>query len=223
MPFIQPTSIFSILVALTVHECAHAFVAYRLGDPTARDQGRLTLNPVAHLDPLGALLFLFVGFGWAKPVPVNSSYFRHERRDTALVALAGPFSNLILAFLAFLGMAFLFPGASSSPYGVLSLIVTPEGGSAVQTLLLQICASSVFINLALMSFNLLPIAPLDGSRILMSLLPAHLEPEARRIMQHGPMVLIALLVAEAVLNFPIISLWVHTIVEAVLNVFFLVV
>ena len=107
MGFLNPIFILSILIALTVHEWAHAFVANRLGDPTAREMGRLTLNPIVHLDPMGTILFLLVGFGWGKPVPVNERYFHHPKRDTALVAAAGPVSNLVLAFIAFIALSLL--------------------------------------------------------------------------------------------------------------------
>ena len=100
--FLTPTFIISVLIALSVHEWAHGFTAHRLGDPTAKVEGRLTLNPLAHLDPIGTAMFLIVGFGWGKPVPVDPRYFKHYKRDTSLVALAGPASNLVLALLAFL-------------------------------------------------------------------------------------------------------------------------
>jgi Zn-dependent protease len=221
MPFFQPASIFSILVAISVHECAHAFVAHRLGDPTAKHEGRLTLNPLAHLDLFGALMFLIVGFGWAKPVPVNHSYFRRARLDGALVALAGPASNLILAFLAFVALALLSPSAVSVlPYDMLSSMVEPQTASdAFMIVLLQILTSSLFVNLALMAFNLLPIAPLDGSRVLLSVAPRRWSWDVERIMRHGPSVLLALLLAEALFHFPFLSLWVYTIVEAVMKIF----
>lgn len=217
MPFLQPTAIFSILIAVSVHEWAHAFVAHRLGDPTPEREGRLTLNPLAHIDPFGAILFLVIGFGWAKPVPINPSYFRHERRDTALVALAGPVSNVILAFLALLILRFLAPDAlSASPNDVLKSLAD-GGGGVGRELVTQICLSSLFINLALMAFNLLPIAPLDGSRVLLSILPRRYEDSLSGFFRHGPMILLALIIAEPILDVPIISLWVYTIVEVVLR------
>ena len=142
-----------LLIALPVHELAHAFTAYRLGDVTSRDYGRLSLNPLDHLDPFGALMILLYGFGWAKPVPVNPYGLYRSRSSTigfALVALAGPLSNLFLAALVAIPVR-------------LSLI---PGGLA-----LQLTVSFVFINIALAVFNLIPIPPLDGSRIAVAVLP----------------------------------------------------
>src|SRR4051794_28802693 len=101
-PFLNPAYIIAILFALSFHEAAHAWMANKLGDSTAKIEGRLTLNPLAHLDPIGTLLFIAVGFGWGKPVPVNPYYFRNPKRDSALTALAGPVSNLILAAVSFI-------------------------------------------------------------------------------------------------------------------------
>src|SRR3989338_4296139 len=96
MSALRPSFIIALLIALSVHEWAHALVAHRLGDPTAKEQGRLTLNPIAHLDLMGTILFFLVGFGWGKPVPIDPRYFKHWKRDTALVSIAGPVSNLIV-------------------------------------------------------------------------------------------------------------------------------
>lgn len=136
----------AILLAVAVHEAAHALAAALLGDDTARLAGRLTLNPLAHLDPIGSLLFLMAGFGWGKPVPVNPRHFRNPTVDNLLVALAGPFSNLIVA-IAF-GLPLRILGGLLQPWAV------------------AVLALMVFINLALMVFNLIPIPPLDGSKII---------------------------------------------------------
>lgn len=155
-----------VLFALSVHEFSHGYVAYKLGDPTAKNFGRLTLNPLKHLDVFGAIAMLLVGVGWAKPVPVNTRYFKKYKRDTALVAFAGPLSNLISSFV---GMLIY--------YGVVKLIFSfkPELFlSTVWTGLSQIIISFIFVNVGLAVFNFIPIPPLDGSRIVDSFLPQKL-------------------------------------------------
>ncbi len=168
-----------ILIALTVHEFAHAYVAYRLGDPTAKMLGRLTLNPLKHLDPLGTIMLFVANFGWAKPVPVNPQYFRHPNRDMLLVAAAGPVSNLLLAFLA--GMILRLSHTEILPLA--------EGGVTVMVMLRY----GLFINLVLAFFNLIPIPPLDGSKILRSLLPPRLLVSYLRFETVGPLLLLALI------------------------------
>ena len=213
MPFLNPISIISILIALSIHEWAHAIVATKLGDPTPGEHGRLTVNPIAHLDPLGALLFLAVGFGWAKPVPVNPLYFRHPRRDTCLVAAAGPASNLVLAFIALAGLAMLGQGAELSAMGLLE---TPARGQVLTAFVLQLLASSLFINLGLMAFNLLPIAPLDGSKVLQAFIPRRFADRYEEFMRVGMYILLAIFVAEGIFHIPILSIWIVTIMDAVL-------
>ena len=214
---LNPPFIIAILTALTVHEWAHALVADRLGDHTARDEGRLTLNPIAHLDPLGTMMFLLVRFGWGKPVPVNPRHFKNIRRDTALVALAGPVSNLILAILAFIALAFIAPQTMHIGTGE-DLLFTYGFGDRFHAFVSQILANSLFINLGLMAFNLIPIAPLDGSKILESFIPYRFEAAYDRIMSRGPMILIGLLIAERALGFPILLWWISFIMDGVLNV-----
>jgi Zn-dependent protease len=214
--FFNPTYIISVLIAIAIHEWAHAYTAHRFGDPTAEREGRLTLNPVAHLDPLGTLMFLFVGFGWAKPVPVNPGYFRHPKRHMALVAFAGPFSNLVLGLIAFVGLITVTGTQSMSLYDLLS---ADAGLSPGLNVLVQILKSSLFVNLGLMAFNLLPIAPLDGSNILRMFIPYHLEDQYDAFVRIGPFFLLGLLVFESFLPFPILTAWVHGIVSAVLWLF----
>lgn len=200
--FLNPTSIISILIALSIHEWAHGYVAHLLGDPTAKESGRLTLNPIAHLDPLGTILFLMVGFGWGKPVPIDPRYFSHPKRDTALVAIAGPVSNLILALVAFV---------------LVGLIGFPDSSSVGMLFFSELLESSLRINLMLMAFNLIPIAPLDGSRILHMFIPLRHEDRYEEIMRKGPMILLILLLAERFLHFPFLSIWVGGIMIFVLS------
>lgn len=181
----QPTSLvyavfeFVLLIfSLSVHECAHAWMASRLGDQTARLQGRITLNPMYHIDPFGTLLFpaimifgpLLSGgalggflFGWAKPTPVITRNFKNIVRDDTLTTLAGPASNLLLAFAGFLGLALIIITQAPLPPG-------QRMGSNVEALGI-LCNLAVTVNLALFFFNLLPLPPLDGSRILRHFLP----------------------------------------------------
>lgn len=212
-PFLQPTFLLSILIALSVHEAAHAFTANRLGDPTAREMGRLTLNPIAHLDLLGSLLFLLVGFGWGKPVPVNPRHFHRPKRDSALTAFAGPFSNLALAILSFVILRVAF-----GEIGRFDLIAGAASGvDALPLFLRQFLESSLFINLALMAFNLLPVAPLDGSKVLEAFIPYRLESRYEEFMRVGPYVLLGLLIAGSVFQFPFLYWWISLIADSVLR------
>ena len=204
--------IIAILLALSVHEWAHGFVAYQLGDPTAKHAGRLTLNPIAHLDFLGTLLFLTVGFGWGKPVPVNPRYFRSYRRDTALVSLAGPASNLTLAFIALLLLRFIAPGSAETLANVSPF--SASGGN----LLSAVLVSSVAINLGLMAFNLLPIAPLDGSKIAGAFVPLRYEDRFDELMRYGPYILLGLLLLERALNLPLLFWWIDTVATGALHI-----
>lgn len=213
--FLNPPYIISILIALSVHEWAHAYAAHRFGDPTPGQNGRLTLNPLAHLDVLGALMFVIVGFGWAKPVPVDARYFNHPKREMALVALAGPLSNLLLAIVSFGVLFFLTGGNITTPDALLS----PSLGSTAYAVLLQILQSSLFVNLALMAFNLFPVAPLDGSNIVQMFIPYQYERRYEDFLRIGPAILITLIVLETFLPIQILSGWVFGIVSVVLNAF----
>ncbi len=173
-----------LLFALTFHEFAHGFVAYRLGDPTARDAGRLTLNPLKHLDPLGTIAFFFIKFGWAKPVPVNPNYFQNPKRDMLWVALAGPVTNLALAVLSAILTRGIWMLASSLPYSA--------AAEAILVPLNSMLIASVWINLVLCIFNFLPIPPLDGSRILVGLLPNNLALSYMRVERFGFIIIMVL-------------------------------
>lgn len=154
-----------VLIAITFHEAAHGYVAYKLGDPTAKSLGRLTLNPLKHLDPIGALCMLLFHFGWAKPVPVNPRYFKKPRRDMALVAIAGPITNILLALAGVIlyrlcGMLFTAHTAASG-----------SAAASVQNAVVMLLYYFFSLNASFAVFNLLLIPPLDGSRILSIFLP----------------------------------------------------
>jgi Zn-dependent protease len=169
-----------LLFALTFHEFSHALVATRLGDPTARLLGRLTLNPIPHLDIMGTLAFVMTQrIGWAKPVPIDERYLKSPRRDIMWIALAGPVSNLILAFL----------------FGtMIRLTATHPAASRSEEILRYMMLYSVVVNLALMAFNLIPIFPLDGSRILTGILSPVWAERFRELDRMGPLVLIGIVV-----------------------------
>ncbi len=172
----------ALLVAVTVHELAHGLVADRLGDPTARRQGRITLNPLPHIDPLGALAFVLAGFGWAKPVPVNAANLRHPIRDMAWVAAAGPLSNFVVAFLGLLALRLVAPYAQ-----------TPFFAEPVLGMLRYI----YLFNLGLGIFNLIPLPPLDGGHFLPYFLPRGSWTLLRQLEQYGPFILILLVMTGA--------------------------
>ena len=188
-----------MLIALTVHECAHGLVAYWLGDPTAKHEGRLTLNPLVHLDLMGTLMFFMVGFGWAKPVPVNPLHFRPVKRGMTLTALAGPASNLILAILTVLIAKVV--------------ILTGVSAGSMNFFFIELFQNMLFLNLGLMAFNLLPIAPLDGSKILAMFIPYQYEAEYEDFLRKGPIILLALLIGERMLGIPLIIGWVMMIIR----------
>ncbi len=172
----------ALLVAVTVHELSHGLVAERLGDPTARRQGRITLNPLPHIDPLGALAFVLAGFGWAKPVPVNAYNLRHPMRDMALVAAAGPISNFVVAFVALIAVH-LIRRLDAAPF-----LVEPVAGMVLYVYL---------FNLALGIFNLIPLPPLDGGHFLPYFLPSGSWTLLRQLEQYGPFILILLVMTGA--------------------------
>lgn len=153
-----------ILISLSLHETAHGYAAYKLGDPTARNLGRLTLNPMKHLDPVGFLCMLLAGFGWAQPVPINTRNFKKPRRDMALSSAAGPVSNILLAavFCAFLKIYFLI-----APH----ISITSELSINILYFSYVFLYYGVSLNITLAVFNLLPVPPLDGSRLLYVFLP----------------------------------------------------
>ncbi len=183
--FVQELVIFIIpvLIAITFHEVAHGYVAYLLGDPTAKSAGRLSLNPIKHLDPIGALALLIVKVGWAKPVPINPMFFKNPRRDLFLVAAAGPFCNFVLALLFSLIIKIillLFGG------------VTSKGALDIFSVLIDVCSAGILVNVGLGLFNLLPIPPLDGSNMLMVLMPENIAVGFSRFGKYGIILIILL-------------------------------
>ena len=146
------------IISLTIHECAHGLIAYKLGDPTAKESGRLTLNPLAHIDIVGFIMMIVVHFGWAKPVPVNPLYFKNPKKGMMLTALAGPTSNPILAFVStFFALFFTYSAYFS--------------GVVFFDSLFEFFALMALLNFGLAAFNLIPVYPFDGSRILSYFMP----------------------------------------------------
>lgn len=167
-----------LLFALTVHELAHGYVAFRLGDPTAKMAGRLTMNPLKHLDPIGVLAFIIMKIGWAKPVPVDPRYFKNPRQDMLLVALAGPGANVLLAIASAI-LVRLLVVLNFLPFAILQPVAA-------------MLVASVWINLMLAIFNCIPIPPLDGSKVLMGMLPRKAAASYARLEPFGFLLLLAL-------------------------------
>jgi Zn-dependent protease len=165
-----------LAIAFTAHEFAHAYVAYKFGDPTAKNQGRLTLNPLSHVDPFGVLLFLFAGFGWAKPVPVNRFYFKKPRLAGVLVSLVGPLSNLLIAYIGLV----LFNLFEEPIYNYEALLV--------------FFSMLISFNLILFIFNLLPIPPLDGYRIIEDLVPNRIRVKMTQFEPYGIFIFLILVI-----------------------------
>ncbi|NVN98995.1 MAG: site-2 protease family protein [Geobacteraceae bacterium] len=192
------------LMAITFHEVSHGFIAYLRGDNTARQLGRLTLNPLKHLDIIGTIMIIVVGIGWAKPVPVNFNNLRSPKRDMIWVAAAGPITNLIIATLSALLIRFIVP-----------LTVPLSDSSPLQLFLepvLLMLAFSVYINLILALFNLMPLPPLDGGRVLMGLLPDRMSASLARIEPYGMLIIIGVVFFTDIFKYtisPMLGVMVH--------------
>ena len=184
--------VIGLVVAISIHEAAHAFVAYRLGDPTAKLAGRLTLDPRSHLDPIGTLALLLVGFGWGKPTPFDPFNLRNVKRDSALISAAGAVSNFILATLL------------SLPY-LIAFFTNSVNLTIVN--LYQFLSPIILINLLLGVFNLIPVHPLDGFKVLAGLLPRDWYRDFVQTERYGIFILLLLLVSGAIgkILFPIVS------------------
>lgn len=178
-----------ILLALTIHEWAHAYTANRLGDPTARLMGRMSLNPLVHLDLFGTLAIVLIGFGWAKPVPVNPNNLREPRRHMMWISLAGPLSNVGQAIV--FGMLF-------------QLFITGHPTSAGGEFFTRMITYGVFINCALAVFNLIPVPPLDGSKIMYGMFSGMTAETMWKLERYGPIVLMGLIVLGYISRFDIL-------------------
>lgn len=179
----------SILIASTVHEYAHAWTAYKLGDVTAKMNGRLTLNPLAHIDPIGALMMIIARFGWSKPVPINEYNFKNPVVGTAISSFAGPASNLVLAFVASLVLRLI-------PYsGEISSM------TAQSTYILTLFVTFIIVNLSLALFNLIPVPPLDGHKIVRAFLPKKIRYYWESLERYGMWILVALFLPFSPLYF----------------------
>ncbi len=176
--------VFGLVIAITIHEFSHALAADRLGDPTPRSQGRLTLNPLAHLDPLGTLMLFLVHFGWGKPVIFDPYNLAHPRRDAGIISIAGPASNLLLAILLSLGLRLL----------PLPLYLYP------------FLYAVIILNISLAIFNLVPVYPLDGEKILAAILPRDLAYEYQAVMSRYGTVILIFMILPLFGSSPVISL-----------------
>ncbi|MBS7531117.1 site-2 protease family protein [Hazenella sp. IB182353] len=194
-----PYVVIALMIAFTIHEFAHAYVAYKFGDPTAKNEGRVSLNPLVHLDPIGTLLIFIVGFGWAKPVPVNRFYFRNPKLAGPLVSVAGPLSNICLAFL-FMVIWFLFTAVA--------------GGTSEW--LHSFFVININLNLILAVFNLLPLPPLDGYRIIQDLVPNTTRAKLNQY-EHYSILIFLVLVITPLGDFIFLPLF-HTVVPFLFDV-----
>lgn len=199
-PFLFLVWFLALLCALTVHEFSHALTAERLGDSTARDQGRLTLNPLAHIDLMGLLCLLLVGFGWGKPVPFNPYNLnpRFQKTGPGIIAAAGPFANLFTAIVCGILLRFL-------------LIL----GFPLNNLLILFLSIIVLFNIALLFFNLLPCPPLDGSKILFSFLPERFENLRIFLESYGPFLLFGLIIFDRAFDFSFFEILFKTVFKIV--------
>ncbi len=195
-PFILTGLGAGLLLALSVHEFGHAWIASRLGDDTARSMGRVTLNPLKHLDPAGTFMFLVVGFGWGKPVPIDSSMLRRGRRDVALVSAAGPASNFIAAAV----MGLLMRLYAVDPVYPQTLALD----FSVTALMAMAFTYIVIYNLFLGFFNLIPLAPLDGSQVVFGIAPPNIAEAMLRFQPYAPTVLLGIVGLDIILNLGIL-------------------
>ena len=196
----------ALLLALSIHEFAHGWAAYKMGDPTARYSGRLSLNPTAHLDLFGTICLLFFGFGWAKPVPINPRNFRNHKWGTIAVSLAGPFANFLLALVS----AF-----------VLSAMEMYVSANTLTQFLYNIVYFCVQLNVGLMVFNLIPIPPLDGSKVLMEFLPYKYRFKMYQLERYFSLILMALIFFNILT--PLLSVlrgWVLSLISLIVGLVF---
>lgn len=174
-----PYMLVTLAIAFTVHEYAHAYAAYKFGDQTAKNQGRLTLNPLVHIDPIGAIFLILFGFGWAKPVPVNRFFFKNPRLNGIIVSIVGPLSNLVLAFVAVLIVLFI------QQFNL---------GMMIPDFISKFISIFININVLLFVFNLLPFPPLDGYRIIEDLVNPDLRAKMTQYEQYGVLIFLILVI-----------------------------
>ena len=199
----------ALLIAITIHEFTHALVAYGLGDGTAKRLGRLSLNPVAHLDPIGTAMLFLAGFGWGKPVPVNPMYLRNPgRQGMALVSFAGPLSNITTAAL----FAIPIKAGLMSWHSPFRLFVFRDG---LEGFLPDLFGFIIFYNLVLAAFNLIPLAPLDGFKVALGVLPREAAASFARLETYGPAILMFVIMMDILTGIGILS----TIIGPVVNFF----
>ena len=204
-----------IILILSVHEYAHGVAAKKLGDPTAESLGRLTLNPIKHIDPIGFVMFLIVGVGYAKPVPINSRYFKKPKRDMAIVGAAGPLANLAMALIFTFLIKLMFLLVPFLPSAL------PAWTPTALSYLYNILYLGVFYNLAFMLFNLIPVPPLDGSRILYAFLPMKALIWFQRYEQYFFWGVLGVFLIFSFLNISIISIIVRFIMQLLFKLFFI--
>lgn len=177
------------LLCITFHECSHGFVAYKLGDPTAKRQGRLSLNPLKHIDVFGLVMMAVFKFGWAKPVPVDMRYFKKPKTGMAIVALAGPISNILLAYIALV---------------IRAIVIFFLYGTTVGSILISFLEYVALLSIGLAIFNIIPIPPLDGSKVLNAVLPNRIYYKLMRYEQIG-MILLLIIMYLGVLDTPLFT------------------
>ncbi|MFT4416987.1 site-2 protease family protein [Fredinandcohnia humi] len=205
-----PYVVITLLVAFTVHEFAHAYVAYRFGDYTAKNQGRLTLNPIAHLDPFGTLLIFLAGFGWARPVPVNRFHFKNPRVAGILVSIAGPLSNLLVAAI---GIFLFFIFIRAGVFGLIP-VAAANGLETFFNLFVR-------LNIMLFLFNLMPFPPLDGYRIIEDLVPPRIRPKLTQFEGVGIVVFLILVITPLGDRFfyPLLQNGVYSVTDVLVAIF----
>ncbi len=183
-------SVIPVLICITLHECAHGYTALRLGDPTAKNAGRLSLNPLKHFDIMGFVMMAFVGFGWAKPVPIDPRYFKDPKRGMAVTAAAGPVCNVLIT------LVFLFL------FGLMTPVLS--GNGKVLLYFYRMLYKTAYLSLAFAIFNIFPIPPLDGSKVLYSFIPERAYWKLMRYERYG-MILLVILVVTGILSGPLNS------------------
>ncbi|MCZ6788529.1 MAG: site-2 protease family protein [Chloroflexi bacterium] len=204
-----PFRLLALLIAITLHEASHAAAAYLLGDSTARRLGRLTLNPIKHMDPMGTLLIVFVGFGWGKPVPVNAMALRRGRQGMGVVAAAGPLSNLATAAIASVPLRLDLVSMPSTFSFTDAISAGPE--AFVSALLLFVVAFSIILAV----FNLIPLFPLDGSGVALGVLPVEQARQFAKLEKYGPGFLMLLIGADFILGVGILRAVIFPVVNYV--------